>query len=176
MSPGLASRPHARGRQSGYTLVEIIVAMTVLAVGSAVLWYTLRASARLELMNRLHHEANILARSELESLRSVLKQDIRDTSYRVPGPGGVELMVVREAMDSARIVATLEEVVLDERMSPAELRKPLEVRVRVFMRGEGGDREESGPMPDWDPDGEGEDGSRRTLASLSIKIPEYRRH
>ena len=54
-------------RQAGYTLIEIIVAMSVLSIGSAVLWYTIRSSARLERMNRLHHEANILARSELEA-------------------------------------------------------------------------------------------------------------
>lgn len=151
--------------------------MTVLSIGSAVLWYTLRSSARLEKMNRLHHEANILARSELEGLRGVPRREIRDTSYRVAVAGGEELRVVREVFDSAKVVSSLKEVTLDENLSPAELRKPLEVRVRVFRdAGEGGFGE---ALPAWDGDwesGAGEDGKRRTLSALVLKIPEYRWH
>lgn len=164
-------------KQAGYSLLEIVIAMTILAVGSAILWYSLRSSARLEKMNRLHHEANILARSELESLRSVPRQAIRDSSYRVVGPGGDELLVVREVFDSARIVATLPEVTLDNRMAPVELRKPLEVRVRVFKETESGGEGFADPAWDWSsgPESAG-DGSRRTLSSLILKIPEYRWH
>jgi prepilin-type N-terminal cleavage/methylation domain-containing protein len=174
-----AVRPSAPGRQAGYTLLEMVVALTILSIGSAVLWYTLRSTARLEKLNRIHHQANLLARSDLEGLRSVPRGDIRDTSYRVPAPGGEELMVVREVFDSARIVSTLEEVPLDERMRPQELRKPLEVRVRVFRSAEGA--EEGGipdPLPDWSPgfDAEEDGPSRRTLADLILKIPEYRWH
>ena len=164
-------------RQAGYSLIEIVVAMTVLAVGASILWYSVRSSARLEKLNRLHHEGILLARSDLESLRSVPRQEIKDTSYRIAGPGGDELMLVREVFDSAKIVSTLAEVALDDRMSPVELRKPLEVRVRVFMAmpGEEGDFPE--PMQDWNAGEEDPQvGKRRTLASLIIKIPEYRWH
>lgn len=165
--------------QGGYSLLEIIVAMTVLSLGSAVLWYTLRSSARLEKLNRLHHEANILARSELEILRGVPRRDIRDTSYRVAVSGGEELMVVREVFDSAKVVSSLKEVALDENLSPAELRKPLEVRVRVFRRAVSEDGGIAWPLPEWDGEwesGEGEDEERRTLSALVLKIPEYRWH
>lgn len=164
-------------KQAGYSLLEIIVAITVLAIGSAILWYSLRSSARLEKLNRLHHEANILARSELECLRSVPRQEIRDTSYRVMGPGGDELLVVREVFDSARMVATMAEVTLDNRMAPVELRKPLEVRVRVLKDAEPGGGGFSEPAWDWSTGAEGEaDGTRRTLSNLILKIPEYRWH
>lgn len=164
-------------KQAGYSLVEIIVAITVLAIGSAILWYSLRSSARLEKLNRLHHEANILARSELEALRSVPRRDIRDTSYRVVGPGGDDLTVVREVFDSARMVAILPEVALDDRMAPVELRKPLEVRVRVFMDPEPGEEGFAEPIWDWSMGSEGSvDGSGRTLSNLILKIPEYRWH
>ena len=161
-------------KQRGYSLVEVVVAVTVLSVGSAVLWYSLRSSARLDKENRLHHAANLLARSDLETLRGLPRRDVRDTAYRLQGPGGEPLLVVREIYDSADI-ASQPELTLDEALSPRQLREPLEARVRVFMAGEG---EEDGfgldPFSAWpgeDPAGEGE---RRVLASLSLKIPEYR--
>lgn len=162
--------------QGGHTLIEVVVAFTVLSVGSAVLWYDLRASARLERMNRLHHEANRLARSELESLRAVPRREVRDTSYRAPGGGGEALLVVREVFDSARVVAALDEVVLDDALSPVELRKPLEVRVRVFdASGAEGD---AVPAPSaWgDPWEDGAEGGARALATLILKLPDYRWH
>jgi prepilin-type N-terminal cleavage/methylation domain-containing protein len=165
-------------KQAGYTLIEIIVALAVLSIGSAVLWYTLRSSARLERMNRLHHEANLLARSELEAVRILPRKDIRDTAYGVASSSGLELTVAREVFDSAKVFATLGEITLDEKMVPEELKKPLEVRVRVFAPPGG---EDDGGVPDagsaWDSWGGGSAaGKRRALASLVLKIPEYRWH
>lgn len=167
--------PLPPGRQAGYTLIEIIVALSVLSIGSAVLWYTLRSSARLERMNRLHHEANLLARSELEALRARPPGGIADTAYEVASPSGAKLAVERMVFDSAKVMATLEEITLDGMMRPEELKKPLEVRVRVYL-----DLAEDGSaIPDaglaWDgvPLGSVPEG-RRVLASLVLKIPEYR--
>lgn len=163
----------AAGR-GGYTLIEIVVAFTVLTVGSAVLWYTVRASARAEKSNRLHHEANLLARSELEAVRLLPRREVRDTAYRAPAWGGETLLVVREVFDSARTLEALPEVALDENLSPVELRKPLEVRVRV-LQGAGTDGEAvpdpSSASPPW-PDEEGP----RVLSVLLLKLPEYRWH
>jgi prepilin-type N-terminal cleavage/methylation domain-containing protein len=176
--------------QRGFTLVEMAVAMTILAAGSAVLWYGLKASAKMDRLNRLHHAAILLARSDLESLRSVPKQDIHDTIYLGPGAGAESLLVVRRVMDSARIVATSRELVLDEKLSPKDLRKPLEVRVQVFRRPNGngngeaawdpsafGDPSsfpagESGPLgSDEDPEAAGKG---HPLTSLILMLPEYK--
>lgn len=164
--------------QGGFTVVEILVAVTVLSIGSAVLWYSLRSTARMEKQNRLHHEAAILARSDLEGLRGRPRSLIKDTSYRVPSAGGIELLVLREVFDSARIVSTLEEVTLDENMAPLELKKPLEVRVRVFQTAPGEEDGFGGSLQGWDmaSGGEEEEGSRRTLVRLLLKIPDYRWH
>lgn len=171
MKPGRAS-----GSQGGHTLIEVVVAFTVLSIGSAVLWYDLRASARLERMNRLHHEANRLARSELESVRLLPRREVRDTAFRVPSGGGETLLVVREVFDSARVLDVLEEVVLDDALSPVELRKPLEVRVRVLdasgLEGDGIPE----PSPVRDPWDDGADAGPRVLAALILKLPEYRWH
>jgi prepilin-type N-terminal cleavage/methylation domain-containing protein len=169
--------------QRGFTVIEIAIALTILAGGSAVLWYGLRSSARLDKMNRDHHAALLLARSDLESLRSLPKQDIHDTAYLGQGAGAESLLVVRRVMDSARIVNTLGELVLDEKLSPKELRKPLEVRVRVYrapMAGAGGFREpaafrEPAEVDFFGTSEEGaESGAPHPLANLVLKLPEYK--
>jgi hypothetical protein len=171
-----------RGR-GGFTVLELAVALTVLSAGSAVLWYGLRSAARLDRMNRAHHAALLLARSDLESLRALPKQDIHDTAYLGQGAGAESLLVVRRVMDSTRIVNTLGEVALDERMSPKDLRKPLEVRVRVYRapQSEGGGfaepsrfQEPSEPSYFGPVDEEGAAGPPHPLATLTLKLPEYK--
>jgi hypothetical protein len=170
-----------RGR-GGFTVLELAVALTVLSAGSAVLWYGLRSAARLDRMNRAHHAALLLARSDLESLRALPKQDIHDTAYLGQGAGAESLLVVRRVLDSARIVNTLGEVALDERMSPKELRKPLEVRVRVYRAppAEGGGFAEPSRFQEpsepsyFGPAEEGAAGSPHPLATLILKLPEYK--
>jgi hypothetical protein len=169
--------------QRAFTVLELAVALTVLSAGSAVLWYGLRSAARLDLLNRAHHAALLLARSDLESLRALPRQDIHDTAYLGQGAGAEPLLVVRRVMDSARIVNTLPEVTLDEKLSPKELRKPLEVRVRVYRAptGEGGEPvdpsrfdDQAEPSYFGPSDGEGPGGPPRPLATLTLKLPEYK--
>ena len=170
--------------QRGFTVVEIAVALTILASGSAVLWYGLRSSASLDKLNRLHHAAVLAARSDLETLRAHPKKDIHDTAYLAAGTLGDSLLVVRTVLDSARIVNSLEEVVLDESLSPKELRKPLEVMVNVYsvsMEEAGRYRDLQGYLDqignaDSTPPTEmdaGEAGPRK-MASLVLKLPEYK--
>jgi hypothetical protein len=170
-------------RQGGFTVVELAVALTVLSAGSAVLWYALRSAARLDRLNRAHHAALLLARSDLESLRALPKADIHDTAYLGQGAGAESLLVVRRVMDSARILNTQREVSLDEGLSPKELRKPLEVRVRVYRApvAEGGGfvepsrfEEPSEPSYFGPADEEGAGGPPHPMATLTLKLPEYR--
>ena len=170
--------------QRGFTVVEIAVALTILTSGSAVLWYGLRSAAALDKVNRLHHAAVLAARSDLESLRARAKDDIHDTAYLAPGTLGDSLLVVRTVMDSARIVNTLDEIVLDDKLSPKELRKPLEVKTVVYrlpMEEAGRYREmsayldligEERSLPSEET--EAGDVGPRILASLILKLPEYR--
>lgn len=169
-------------RASGYTVIEIVVAITVLAAGSAVLWYGVRSAAQIDRLNAMHHAAVLLARSDLESLRGAAKEAIHDTVYLGRGAGADSLILVRTVMDSARIVNTLDELVLDERLSPKELRKPLEVRVRVYTDGKV-------DAATFDPDSflrrlesredgmyaeEEDEAAPRALASLILMLPEYK--
>lgn len=170
----------AANRASGYTVVEIIVAITVLAAGSAVLWYGLRSAAQIDRLNAMHHAAVLLARSDLESLRGAAKETIHDTVYLGRGAGADSLILVRTVMDSARIVNTLDELVLDEKLSPKELRKPLEVRVRVFS-GRGEDAAVFDPdaflrRMEYGEEGMNAEGEAapRPLVSLILMVPEYK--
>lgn len=161
-------------RQRGFTILEIAVALTILSAGSAVLWYTVRSAARGDKQNFAYHAAVALAESELESLRGLPRETIKDTSYAMP-VSGAELRVVRVVYDSAKIVASQPEITLDDAMSPVELRKPLEVRVMVFKTS--ADKEEGSP-----PSGErfsldGPSGidlpADPPLVSLTLKLPDY---
>ncbi len=154
---------------AGFTLLELAVAMTVLTGGGAVLWYGVRSSARLDRLNRIHHAAFLAAESEMESLRLTAKGDIHDTDYVVSGPGGVSMRLKREVFDSARIVNTLPELVLDENLAPVECRKPLEVAVRVDLESDlvGAGESASGNEGSGNP-------SSRILIRLTAKLPEYR--
>jgi hypothetical protein len=134
-------------------------------------------------LNRSHHAAILLARSDLESVRGMPKADVRDTAYLGQGAGAESLLVVRRVMDSARIVNTLPELVLDEKMSPKELRKPLEVRVRVFrapsadaggFRGAGDFVDPAEPVFFGSAEEGEEGGPARPLADLVLKLPEYK--
>jgi prepilin-type N-terminal cleavage/methylation domain-containing protein len=176
-------QPAGPSRQRGFTIVEIAVALTVLAAGSAVLWYGIRASARMDKLNREHHAALMLARSDLESLRGMAKQDVHDTAYLGQGAGAESLLVVRRVLDSARIVNSPSEVELDEKMSPKDLRKPLEVRVRVYrapMANGGGFsdpgdfQEPAAPSFFGSSEENAETGPPRPLAALTAKLPEYK--
>ena len=180
--PGIWSVHGARPAR-GFTVLELVVSLTLLAAGSAVLWYGVRSAARLDRLNRAHHAALMLARSDLESLRALPRQDIHDTAYLGQGAGAESLLVVRRVMDSARIVNTLHEIALDEGLSPKELRKPLEVRVRVYRApaADGGGfadpsafQEPSEPSYFGPVEAEGSQGPPRALATLTLKLPEYK--
>ncbi|MEO6096156.1 MAG: type II secretion system protein [Fibrobacteria bacterium] len=167
--------------QRGFTILEIVVALTVLSAGSSVLWYGLRSSAKMDRLNRLHHAAVTAARSDLEALRTRTKTGIHDTSYLAIGAGADSLLVIRRVMDSARIVNSLEELVLDDKLSPKELRKPLEVRVSVFrapseVAAEMLEKAESTAAGFGNEDDAGDPGGGpgRPLAALILKLPEYR--
>lgn len=177
--------PHSPGKapERGFTIVEIAVALTVLSAGSAVLWYGLRSSAKMDKLNRLHHAAVLVARSDLESLRSIPKEDIHDSLYLSSGGSGESLLVVRRVMDSARIVNTMQEIVLDDKLSPKEAKKPLEVRVKVYRlpANENGTAPDASSLQDpetdrdngsWQEDG-GE-GKPRNLVTFILKLPEYK--
>lgn len=163
------SRPGSRG----HTVVELAVAMTVLAAGTAVLWYGLRSSARMDRMNRLHHAALAAARSDLETIRLLPKMGIHDTAYPLAGPGGEPLRLVREVFDSARIMSGMDDIALDDKLSPMELRKPLEVKVRVFLKPESPEAISIGPFDGDDHDAH-DKGAERVLVSLILKLPEYK--
>lgn len=159
--------------QFGFTILELAVAMTVLSSGSAVLWYALRSSARLEKLNQVHHIAFLAARTEVENLRLFDKKNIHDTSYTLQESKGISLMVRREVFDSARIVSNLSDVILDAKLSPLELKKPLEVRVSVYLLSE----ENAFSSENADKFVTDADNSsfknKHALVILLLKIPEY---
>jgi hypothetical protein len=160
--------------QIGNSIIELAVAMTVLAAGSAVLWYGLRSSARLDKMNRLHHIALYAARSDMESLRLLPKASVHDTEYALILPGGDPMRLVRQVFDSSDMVNSLEEISLDEKLSPVELRKPLEVKVSVLLKSISGSESSWEGLKPWGEPSADLEPSERALVTLLMKLPEYR--
>ena len=166
--------PHLNSRQRGLTVIELAVAMTLLTAGSAVLWYGLRSSLKLDKLNRIHHAALFAARSDLETVRVLSKGNVHDTAYTVSGPGGEPLRLVRQVFDSIRIMQSMRDIALDEKLAPLELRKPLEVKVQVLLNSEttemgSGANAWSDFTDQTNPDG-------RVLITLILKLPEYQWH
>ena len=164
--------------QRGFTILEMAVAMTVLIIGGGTVWYSLQSASKIDKLNRIHQAALRMAQSDLESLRGVQRANIRDSAYRSPGPGGEELLVVREVFDSVRIVSTLQEITLDDKFTPLELKKPLEVRVRVWQLPPDGQEGTSwtayeGHSPESLTASESSPPGR-LLTSLTFKLPDYR--
>ncbi len=161
----------SRNQQRGLTVLELAVAMTILTAGSAVLWYGLRSSLKLDKLNRMHHTALFAARSDLEMVRMLTKENVHDTEYAISGPAGETFRLVRQVFDSVRIVNSMQEIALDEKLAPVELRKPLEVKVQVLLN-EAGTEIGSGQKAWFDSEGsnipEG-----RILLTLILKLPEY---
>lgn len=141
----------------GFSIIELAVAMVIFSLGTAILWYGIRSSSRVDHLNQLHHKALAAAESELESIRLVPKKQIHDTDYFLPLAGKESLQLFRIVFDSTKMVNTLSEIVLDEKLAPKELHKPLEVQVLVKM---------NSPLDD-------NPANKRTLVSLLLKIPEY---
>ncbi len=157
--------------QRGLTVLELAVAMTILTAGSAVLWYGLRSSLKLDKLNRMHHTALFAARSDLETVRMLAKENVHDTDYTISGPGGESLRLVRQVFDSVRIVNSMQEIALDEKLAPVELRKPLEVKVQVILNS-ASTIIESGPKA-WFDFGSPSNPDGRILLTLILKLPEY---
>lgn len=86
----LASR-HARGRRSGFTLIEVIVASAVLVIGSLGLSAAITSSARLMELNRERGLAHEAARAELESLENSTFTQVfaRFNATKADDPAGV---------------------------------------------------------------------------------------
>jgi len=152
--------------QSGFSIIELVIAMVLLSGGSAILWYGIKSSSRMDHLNKLHHLALTAAESDLESIRLLPKRNIHDTEYAISGAGSDGLLLTRMVFDSSKMVNTLHDIPLDEKLSPKELRKPLEVKVQVSLL-----LTQSDPAENFSPSST--DDHKRTLVSLTFKIPEY---
>ncbi len=143
----------------GFTLIEVMVALVALSIGSGSVWYGLQASAKQDRNGRLHIMALEAARSQLESVQNRPRQSIHDTSFQLLIGETPVLQVNRVVLDSARLLELLPEIVLDEQGSPLALHKPLEVKVEV-----------------WELQNDslsGESQKKRSLLTLSTLIPDY---
>ncbi|MFC1584984.1 type II secretion system protein J [Fibrobacterota bacterium] len=149
-------------KQSGFTLLEVLVALAILVMGSGTVWYSYKTAARLDALNRRHLDALEFARDEMEYLRIVPVKLIGDTAYSRTAQGGWELVIQRIVMDSVKIEELAFEQDWDENRKALFLSRPLEIKVEV-KETEKGSAFFSGREP-------------KTLITLSMVKPEYQWH
>lgn len=161
--------------QCGYTLLEVLAAAAILVTGAGVLWHEVQVADEARLLGDAQRLALLGARTELDRIRLVPKFELHDTLYRLE-PAAPVLFLHREVFDSASMLETLPEVDLDAKGSPVYLRRPLEVRVRVFAPPRGEEVPASLPT---DPRsarilaGEWTGAGWKRLAAFSFLIPDY---
>ncbi len=126
----------ARGQahpQSGMSLVETLVALSVLGLGVAMLWYALGAAKRSEINSREKTFALNLAQSEIETLRSLPIGDLADTAYPSGTDGNKRWLIERKVMNDSLLPEVWEAQPLGEAVSAHTIPPPVEVQVRVFQ-------------------------------------------
>ena len=118
-------------KQKGFTLVEVLVAMLILAIGSSTVWYIYESLVRLNLQGQKHWEASILAQEELEYVRILPKEMVHDTVYEKSGVYGGKYKIKRTVFDSVKIEESMDDIDVDENGRPLHLRRPLEIKVQI---------------------------------------------
>ncbi len=149
-------RRHSESHR-GYTLVELLVALSILLIGTATLWYSLQGAARASSSNKLHHLANQLARADIERIMAG-GVAILDTSYVVAEGAGRSLRVTRRVLTNRPEQASGGFSFLPDE-NPDRQHLPSEIRVEV--------REDGVAKGIFSRDEE------RVLAAFSALVPEH---
>ena len=162
-----------RGKEKGLTLVEALVAFTILMGGAAIFYWQIHQRIKQQERLRWREFALEAARTEIESLRGLPKNRIRDTSYFIELPAEKKLKVMRIVMDSIKIENMPTALTLDAQWSPKALREPLEVQVKIMAPTQQTVESNSESFSAWF------DSKRDTtteIFKLTAKLPNYQWH
>ncbi len=148
--------------QAGLTLLESLVALAILGLGAALLWYGLGAAKRMQTIALQKSVALNLAQSEIESLRGRPEGRISDSSYAPNLPNAFRFNIVREVRNRADSTEVWSAPALGVPAHSRDIPPPVEVRISVFnivSHPFGGDTQGEKP-----------------LISLSLFLPRYQWH
>lgn len=160
-------------RQRGFSLIETVIALSILLGGLAVFFWQVRSQSRQETRVQQKQWALELARNEMESLQGLSPRDIHDTEYQGIFAGQAMLRVTRQVVDSADLENSYEDIKLDNQLKPLALREPVEVLVAVYADSDS-NAEGFAWSQGWPWSGKaGEDTANAPLIRLHARIPEY---
>ncbi len=162
-------------RQRGFSLIETVIALSILLGGLAVFFWQVRSQNRHEARVQLRQFALELARNDLESLQGLPQRDIHDTEYQTLFAGSSILSLRRQVVDSSDLENTTEDLKLDNQLNPLALREPVEVLVAVYVDSDSKSISQKSSWSQGLPWSGKLDGDTATspLIRLHVRIPEY---
>lgn len=171
--PTLHPPLHLNGKQGGFTLVEALVAFSILLGGVAVFLWQMRQQSHAALRQSEYLFALECAQSDVESLHDMPPEWVHDTAYSLPRASGQDMHLVRLVYDTAEFSESGEYLKLDSQLQPLALKEPREVQVKVYRKGESLSASDF-PFR-W---GRGlwrgsESDSTLPLVQLTVRLPEY---
>jgi type II secretory pathway pseudopilin PulG len=159
--------------QKGFTLVEALVAFTLLISGTAFFLWQLRQKS-----HSVQHQREFLfalesAQSDLESLQTLHPDWVHDTAYDLNLPNNRRFRLNRRVYDTLDFSESREELRLGSDLQPLALQEPREVQVTVTEADTEADWVQR--SLDWSQSLWGEKSSEasRPLVKLTTRLPEY---
>jgi type II secretory pathway pseudopilin PulG len=171
--------------QAGFSLVESVVAFTILVAGLTVFFWQMRQQSAMAQRQRQQIIALEAAQSDIESLQAMPSEWVHDTTYILPRVGLQTLRLVRTVYDTVDFENSGEELKLDAQLNPLALKEPLEVQVKVYRVTEQGELMSDGLGSNlaslfdggsWGGSGFGfasEATGPKPLVSITARLPQY---
>jgi hypothetical protein len=112
-------------------LIETLVAMSILLIGGASLWWALRRGFEADQRLRRNQIAQEALVAEAERLQGRFQSALQDTAYAIPLAEG-RIQVRRQVLDSARRESLTDPWLWEERMRQALYTRPAEVLIEAW--------------------------------------------
>ena len=118
-------------KSRGFTLIETLLALALLAAGGAVLWWSLRGGFQNDKRIKLREMAVEALISESESLQGRRQNAIHDSEYVVAVDPSASIRVRRIVLDSARRESLFPPFSMTDAVHALWRERPLEVRLEA---------------------------------------------
>ncbi len=156
-------------KQSGFTLLEILVGFSILLAGSTALWWGLQRSQNMEqrvLWKEIMHEAFV---SQAERYQGRSSEFLHDTTYSIPLVGEHKIQIRVTLLDSTRKQNLFDSLMMNDSKRKAWFARPVEVQMEAWVL--------PSSNSEWIEDnamsGEGSEEAETPKVQLFLTVPDY---